>query len=63
MTRSWASDLIILAMFLPEHVKLWTRFPVWYHRSFLVPLVPLVALGGFLAPNSTAPAGSPATAS
>src|SRR5215467_2294661 len=24
----WVTGLIILAMFLPEHVKLWTRFPV-----------------------------------
>src|ERR1700745_2259973 len=41
----WATGLIILAIFLPEHAKLWTRFPLWYHLSFLVPLVPLVALG------------------
>ena len=58
----WITGLIILALFLPEHVKLWTRFPLWYHLSFLVPLVPLVALGGFLA-RSAAPSGSPAIAS
>jgi hypothetical protein len=57
----WATGLIILAMFLPEHVKLWTRFPVWYHLSFLVPLVPLVALGGVLARLNAAPADSTAT--
>ncbi|HEX3424353.1 MAG TPA: hypothetical protein VHS33_13280 [Sphingomicrobium sp.] len=50
----WVTGLIILAMFLPEHVKLWTKFPVWYHLSFLVPLVPLVALGGFLARSGAA---------
>jgi hypothetical protein len=59
----WATGLIILAMFLPVHVKLWTNFPIWYHLSFLVPLVPLVALGAFLARSSAAPSGSPATAS
>jgi hypothetical protein len=59
----WAAGLIVLALFLPEHVKLWTRFPIWYHLSFLAPLVPLVALGGFLARMRTAPVGSPATAS
>ena len=48
----WMTGLIVLALFLPEHVKLWTRFPPWYHLSFLVPLVPLVALGGFLARSS-----------
>ncbi|HEY4070855.1 MAG TPA: hypothetical protein VGM04_04775 [Sphingomicrobium sp.] len=48
----WLVGLITLAMFLPEHVKLWSHFPVWYHLSFLVPLVPLVALGGWLARNA-----------
>ena len=57
----WVTGLIILAMFLPEHVKIWTRFPVWYHLTFLVPLVPLVALGGFLARGSAAGEASPAT--
>jgi hypothetical protein len=59
----WVTGLIVLAIFLPEHVKLWTRFPVWYHLSFLVPLVPLVALGGVLARSTAAPGGSPATSS
>jgi hypothetical protein len=45
----WAVGLITLALFLPVHVQLWNRFPVWYHLSFLVPLVPLVVLGASLA--------------
>ena len=32
----WAIGLIILAMFLPVHVQLWSKFPVWYHLAFLV---------------------------
>lgn len=48
----WVVGLIILAMFLPVHVQLWHRFPVWYHLAFLVPLAPLVALGGWLARNT-----------
>lgn len=44
----WAVGLIILAMFLPVHVKLWDAFPAWYHLSFLVPVAPLVALGAYL---------------
>lgn len=44
----WAVGLIILAMFLPVHVNLWNKFPVWYHLAFLVPLAPLVALGASL---------------
>jgi hypothetical protein len=48
---SWAVGLVILAMFLPVHVKLWNTFPVWYHLAFLVPLVPLVVLGASLRPR------------
>ncbi len=44
----WVVGLVILAMFLPVHVRLWNTFPVWYHLSFLVPLVPLVVLGSRL---------------
>jgi hypothetical protein len=50
-SKWWAPSLvglIILAMFLPVHVNLWSRFPVWYHLAFLVPLAPLVAFGGSL---------------
>lgn len=45
----WAVGLITLALFLPSHVMLWNKFPVWYHLSFLVPLVPLVLLGAAVA--------------
>ena len=58
----WLVGLIVLAMFLPVHVKLWHVFPVWYHLSFLVPLAPLVALGAALAKGSAA-ASEVATAS
>jgi hypothetical protein len=44
----WLVGLIVLAMFLPVHIKLWHAFPAWYHLSFLVPLVPLVVLGAML---------------
>ena len=44
----WLVGLIVLVLFLPMHVQLWNEFPVWYHLAFLVPLVPLVALGASL---------------
>ena len=44
----WLVGAIVLAMFLPVHVQLWSKFPAWYHLAFLVPLVPLVGLGGML---------------
>lgn len=48
----WLVGLIVLAMFLPVHIGLWSRFPVWYHLAFLVPLVPLVVLGAALGRSS-----------
>ena len=44
----WLVGLIILAIFVPVHVDLWSKFPVWYHLSFLVPLAPLVVLGAMI---------------
>jgi hypothetical protein len=41
----WATGLIILAMFVPVHIQLWSKFPVWYHLTFLLSIVPLVVLG------------------
>lgn len=47
----WIVGVVVLALFLPAHIHLWHRFPIWYHLSFLVPLVPLVALGALLVPR------------
>jgi hypothetical protein len=44
----WIAGLILLAGFLPMHVKLWQSFPLWYHLSFLVTLLPWVVLGARL---------------
>ena len=41
----WIVGLVLVAVFLPEHIHLWPRFPIWYHLSFLVPLALLPALG------------------
>jgi hypothetical protein len=44
----WIVGLVMLALFLPAHVHLWHRFPIWYHLTFLLTLAPLVALGAWL---------------
>jgi len=44
----WIAGGVILALFLPSHISLWSRFPIWYHLAFLVPLVPLVVMGAQL---------------
>jgi hypothetical protein len=38
--------LILLVVFIPQHITLWNMFPVWYHLTFLLSLVPLTYLGG-----------------
>ena len=37
---------VLLVTFVPIHINLWDRFPVWYHLTFLLTLVPLSVLGG-----------------
>lgn len=44
----WIMGGLTLAMFLPVHVQLWPRFPVWYHLFFLGTLPLFVALGAHL---------------
>ena len=45
---SWVLGAFLLAAFIPEHIQLWAKFPVWYHLVFLVTLVPLVVLGAMM---------------
>lgn len=40
-----APGFILLIVFIPEHVMLWDKFPIWYHLAFLLSLVPLTYLG------------------
>jgi peptidoglycan/LPS O-acetylase OafA/YrhL len=44
----WVLGAILLVAFVPVHIQLWAKFPVWYHLVFLGTLVPLVALGAAL---------------
>ena len=41
--------LLLLIAFIPQHIMLWDKFPVWYHLTFLLSLVPLTYLGGTIA--------------
>jgi hypothetical protein len=45
--------VVLLAGFIPQHVMLWEKFPVWYHLTFLLSLIPLAFLGGKLAAART----------
>lgn len=44
----WVLGAVVLAAFIPAHIQVWAKFPVWYHLVFLITLVPLVGLGAAL---------------
>ncbi|HEY7288622.1 MAG TPA: hypothetical protein VH583_02210 [Vicinamibacterales bacterium] len=46
-----APGILLLAAFIPQHISIWDKFPIWYHLGFLLTLVPLTYLGGMLAPQ------------
>lgn len=49
---AWALGVVLLVAFIPAHIHLSARFPIWYHLVFLVALVPLVVLGAALVRSS-----------
>ena len=40
--------ILLLAIFLPAHYRLWEKFPLWYHLTFLGSLILLTLLGARL---------------
>jgi hypothetical protein len=57
ITRSTGAALLLgallLLLFIPQHVMLWNKFPVWYHLTFLSSLVPLSYVGGRMMGSGT----------
>jgi hypothetical protein len=47
--------LLLLIFFIPVHASLWEKFPVWYHLTFLVSLLPLTYIGNRVAEREHAP--------
>ena len=41
--------LVLLALFIPVHMQLWDKFPLWYHATFLTSLPVLAFIGGMFA--------------
>ena len=39
---------VVLAMFAPWHIANWSRFPAWYHLTFLLTIIPAVLVGALL---------------
>src|SRR5947209_8286919 len=44
---------VLLALFLPLHISIWSSFPVWYHLTFLLTILPAVLLGARLGSDAT----------
>ncbi len=42
---------VVFAMFVPVHIAIWGKFPVWYHLTFLLTIVPAVLVGALLPPR------------
>ena len=41
-----AGGLALLAFFIPVHLSIWDKFPLWYHATFLTSLPVLAFIGG-----------------
>jgi len=55
-SNRWASLIVgslVLVMFLPVHIAIWSKFPVWYHLTFLLTIVPAVLVGALLSPRQS----------
>ena len=51
MPGRWAPSIVggvVLAMFLPLHIAIWSKFPAWYHLTFLLTIIPAVLVGAML---------------
>jgi hypothetical protein len=45
LSAATLTGIVLLGLFIPGHYRLWSKFPVWYHLTFLVSLLPLTLLG------------------
>jgi hypothetical protein len=57
MKAATLTGIVLLVLFIPGHYRLWSKFPVWYHLTFLVSLLPLILLGAALYPRTWRKAG------
>jgi O-antigen ligase len=48
MRAATFTGIVLLGLFVPGHYRIWDKFPVWYHLTFLVSLLPLTLLGAVL---------------
>jgi hypothetical protein len=49
----WALGVVMLVLFIPDHVHVWTKFPIWYHAYFLSSLLLIPLAVGMLMRRET----------
>ncbi|PYP83030.1 MAG: hypothetical protein DMG65_25200 [Candidatus Angelobacter sp. Gp1-AA117] len=42
---------VVFVMFIPVHIAVWNRLPVWYHLTFLLTIIPAVLVGALMVPR------------
>src|SRR5262245_30799316 len=52
MKAATLTGIVLLGLFIPGHYRIWDKFPVRYHLTFLVSLLPLTLLGAALNPRA-----------
>jgi hypothetical protein len=53
-SRHWPPlvvGLVVFGMFAPWHIAHWSKFPAWYHLTFLLTIIPAVLVGARLTPR------------
>ncbi|MGD2133085.1 MAG: hypothetical protein PVI23_09855 [Maricaulaceae bacterium] len=53
--------VVFVIGFVPVHISLWTSFPVWYHATFLIYLIPLSLAGAAMFPGAPPRTGAAAS--
>jgi hypothetical protein len=61
-TAKLLPGVLLLIAFIPQHIMLWDKFPIWYHLTFLLSLVPLTWVGSALTTETRSSGGKASVA-
>ena len=59
MRAATLTGIVLLCLFIPGHYRIWDKFPVWYHLTFLVSLLPVTLFGAILKARDLPKSASP----
>jgi len=46
-----AFGIVLVLAFIPEHYRIWSKFPIWYHATFFASLILIPLLVSAVAPR------------